>query len=344
MSGVSLVICCHNSADKLPATIQRLCDLKVKRDVAWELIIVDNASTDGTQETAIQHLSEDLKKITRVVFENALGIRNARLRGIAESQYEYICFIDDDNWICPDWVDVVYDIMSKRSEIGACGGSGLPIFEGSPPLWFEQYKHCYAVGPQNEIAGYVESSAGYLWGAGLTIRKSAWADIISYGFPFTLVGRSGSTLSAGEDVEICFALRCCGWRLWYDDRLTYYHVIPAFRLTLEYLKKMHRGFGEACTVLNMYDTFLGSDFDIDNDYRGAWIMDSWHVIISYLRQQIAYMLKFDQLVWIKLVINTNFAFGKLCKILASPTNYDQLKYKICLFVFNAKSSKLRITD
>jgi cellulose synthase/poly-beta-1,6-N-acetylglucosamine synthase-like glycosyltransferase len=234
--------------------------------------------------------------------------------------------------------------MSKHPEIGACGGLGLPIFDGSPPFWFEQYKHCYAVGPQNEIAGYVESSVGYLWGAGLTVRKSAWDDIITYGFPFSLVGRSGSTLSAGEDVEICFALRCCGWRLWYDDRLTYYHVIPAFRLTLQYLKKMHRGFGEAGAVLTMYDTILDSDFHIDHDYRGAWIMDSWQVIKSYLRQQIAYLLKFDQLVWIKLLTNSNFAIGKLRKIVASPTNYDQLKYQICLFGFNAKSNKLRTPE
>ena len=69
MLGVSLVICCHNSADKLPATIQHLFDLNVKNDVPWELIIVDNASTDGTQETAVQHLPEKLKKITRVVVD-----------------------------------------------------------------------------------------------------------------------------------------------------------------------------------------------------------------------------------------------------------------------------------
>lgn len=51
-AGVSIVICCYNSASRLPETLQHIAEQEVAANISWEVIVVDNASTDNTQEIA----------------------------------------------------------------------------------------------------------------------------------------------------------------------------------------------------------------------------------------------------------------------------------------------------
>ncbi len=67
-----------------------------------------------------------------------------------------------------------------------------------------------------------------------------------------LTGRKGTSLTAGEDTELCFALRSVGWRLWYEPRLRFKHLLPSGRLQWSYLRGLHRGFGAAEAVLDAY--------------------------------------------------------------------------------------------
>jgi cellulose synthase/poly-beta-1,6-N-acetylglucosamine synthase-like glycosyltransferase len=50
--GVSVVICCYNSSQRLPQTLGHLLAQECEVDLPWEVIVVDNASTDGTAEVA----------------------------------------------------------------------------------------------------------------------------------------------------------------------------------------------------------------------------------------------------------------------------------------------------
>ncbi len=331
MNGVSLIICCHNSAEKLPQTIYHVNNLIIPNYIQFEVILVDNASTDETSQIADNLFSYHLKQVTKIITEHELGLKNARLRGIAESQYEYICFIDDDNWICPEWIDIVYKIMSAHPDVGACGGLGLPSFETVAPPWFEQFKGCYAVGPQSETTGYVADSRGYLWGAGLSIRKSAWEEIINNGFTFTLSGRHGTNLSSGEDSEICFALRCFGWRLWYDERLSYYHYLPTFRLTWRYLKKLHGGFGASEVVLGTYREFFNSKPDYAPDFNNAWIADARSIIDSYQNRYMELLFLHREIEGSLKATEAHYQFGKLLAIIKLRSRYDYIKWQIFTF-------------
>jgi len=336
MNGVSLIICCHNSVDKLPPTIKHVNNLAVSNSIPWELIVVDNASTDGTSETADKLISVELKNRARIVSENAMGLRHARLKGIAESQYEYICFIDDDNWICSDWVNTVYEIMTDHPDVGACGGIGIASFESQPPPWFEQYEGCYAVGPQGDSTGYVIDARGYLWGAGLTIRRAAWDEIIRNGFTFTLSGRHGTNLSSGEDSEICFALRCYGWRLWYDEKLSYYHYLPPIRLTWSYLKKLYRGFGASEVVLGTYREFISSSIENTINFHGSWVSDSRSIINLYRNRYIQLFLLCREKEGSAKVTEFFWYFGKLWAIIRLRSRYDDIKRQIFTFWQHSK--------
>ena len=255
INGVSLVLCCHNSISRLPKTIKHVFAQLLHSQIPWELIIVDNASSDETFQVA-KDLTQGAPFDCTIVTEKTIGLCNARVRGIAESKYEFISLVDDDNWVCFDWVQTVYEIMSSFPEVGACGGIGEPAFDSVPPYWFELVFNSFAVGKQCRSTGYVPASRGYLWGAGLTIRKTAWNNLTSKGFRFMLSGREGNKLSSGEDTELCFALRLCGWRLWYDERLKFVHYIPKERLNLIYLKHLYRAFGDASVILDQYKLLI----------------------------------------------------------------------------------------
>jgi glycosyltransferase involved in cell wall biosynthesis len=250
--GVSVVICCHNSAERLPKTLAHLSAQKVPVDLPWEVLVVDNASTDATAEVAHQHWPKDARAPLRVAREPQPGLTHARQRGFTEAMHDIISFIDDDNWVCPEWVATVSDLMTAHTDVGACGGAGEAVPETNLPWWFEKFQGHYAVGPQSANGGDVTWTRGYLWGAGLAIRKTAWSQLVEKGFHSLLTDRQGASLSAGGDTELCFALRSIGWRLWYEPRLRFKHLLPAGRLQWSYLRGLHRGFGAAEAVLDAY--------------------------------------------------------------------------------------------
>lgn len=255
--GVTVAICCHNSADELPQTLAHLAAQQVSAEIPWEVIVIDNASSDRTAQVALELWPTDAPAPLRVVVESKLGLINARYRALAEARYELISFIDDDNWVCPEWVQLASETMSNHPELGACGGLNLPEFKGTPPEWFELSEKSYAVGPQGpDQGGDITWTRGRLIGAGLTIRKTAWQQLLAGGFRSLLVGSKGKALYRGEDTELCFALVLAGWNLWYEPRMTLRHHLAADRLTWQHLRKIRRGGGRSTLGLDPYRVAL----------------------------------------------------------------------------------------
>jgi hypothetical protein len=151
--------------------------------------------------------------------------------------------VDDDNWLFPEWVNTVAEVMSQHPDVGACGGLIEAVCESTPPSWFERFKSCYAPGSQGQEEGGDVTWRGFLMGAGLTIRKSSWEPLKEKGFKFLLSDRKGKSLSAGGDHELCLALCLAGWRLWYEPRLRLQHFLPATRLDWHFLRRQTRGAG-----------------------------------------------------------------------------------------------------
>jgi glycosyltransferase involved in cell wall biosynthesis len=320
LSGVSVVICGHNAAIRLPATLACLACQEVSATLPWEVVIVDNASTDGTAAVAIRNWPEHGPAPLRVVSEPKLGLIHARYRGLQAAKYEYVSFVDDDNWVDPDWVANVARIMDGHPYAGACGGRSDPVFETPPPTWFAEYQRYYTCGEQAPSTGDVTWTRGHLWGAGLTLRKAAWQELLDQGFQPRLVGRQGNSLAAGEDVEICYALRLAGWRLWYDPRLRLRHYMPASRLRWEYLRRMHRGCGASIDLLDPY-VFAAA---------GRSRRRSWQARAVRGASRLAHLLlKRPQLVagWAgendRLTLEWELALGRFTTLLSQRYRYEQ---------------------
>ena len=250
--GVSVMICAYNSRLRLEPTLTSLKNQVVPVGVPWEVVLVDNASSDGTAEFATRFWGAHSVPL-RVVRESTPGQLYARRTGMLECRYEFISWVDDDNWVANDWVDRVQNVMRAHSEVAVCGSRSEAVFECEPPPWFAEHAGSYAVGLQAPVSGDV-TERGRLWGAGMSVRRAAWAQLHRDGFQEKLTGRVGSAVNSGcgEDGELCEELVRRGWRLWYDERLVLQHYMPAGRLTWNYCRNLYRGFGRGSEVLDRY--------------------------------------------------------------------------------------------
>lgn len=247
---ISIVLCCHNSAARLPDTLRHLGAVEVPPGLCWEVLLVDNASSDGTA-TRAQELWVDAGAPAplRVLPEPRLGLNHARWAGIRAAQGDIVSFVDDDNWVDALWLKVIVDVFATQPSVGAVGAWAEPVSEVPIPFWFERVKHLYACGPQGTAAGPVPAARGYLYGAGLSIRRTALLALDAAGFSPRLIGRSGASLAGGEDSELCRALLGAGWVLWYEPRLRLRHFMPAGRLTLAYARRLSFEMGRAAVRL-----------------------------------------------------------------------------------------------
>jgi glycosyltransferase involved in cell wall biosynthesis len=231
--GVSVVIICRNGASRLPRTLAYLQKQRVPSWLAWEVVLVDNASTDGSAEVAKKIWQHAPAAALRIFREERIGATFARERGLGVARYDIVTFVDDDNWVCDRWVQRAFDVMTEHPEVGACGGFSTVETEVDLPPWFERYKNYYAVGPSLGESGDVTETIGTLWGAGMTVRRSSWQQLNQRGFRFL-------TKLTGEDTELSSALRLSGWRLWLDPELTMQHFMPPARLSWAYFCELQR--------------------------------------------------------------------------------------------------------
>ncbi len=324
--GVSIVIGCHNSAERLPTTLAHLSRQKVRPEIPWEIIVVDNASTDDTAVVARSCWPNHPTVPLRVVHEANLGSGPARTRGCHEARYEYMCVVDDDNWVCEDWVELVADIMTGHPQVGVCGSYSEAAHEGTLPWWFEAHKDAYAVGSWGSEQGDVTDKKAFMWSAGLTIRKSAWDQLHRNHFQSQLIGKKGQKVGGGDDSEICLALRSMGWRWWYEPRLRFQHFLPAKRLTWSYLRSVCRGYGASEVILDAYQHAHSGKLA---NRKGRFIRNEWlRQLIIEVKAILHYRTKLLRAPWQSLegdpdVLEIDRLAGKICELLRTRGTYLQ---------------------
>jgi glycosyltransferase involved in cell wall biosynthesis len=281
MKGISVIVCCFNSEPRLGATIAHLVSQKTNKNLAWELIIIDNASTDNTAAIAQQLWNTHSSNAEfRIIEEQKKGLSNARLCGVKNAKYEYLIFCDDDNWLTDSYLQTVFNTFETHPNVGICGGLGQEITEITPDgNWFETYKIGYAVGKQattNGLANHVKQ----LFGAGMGLRKNIVDFVVLQNYKFLLNDRQGNSLSAGNDAEICQIALLFGYDLYYSDQLTFKHFIPKNRLSYNYMYRLFEGFGLAAPVLSQY--YAQTSGSILDQYWGFQVLKRIFVTITRL--------------------------------------------------------------
>ncbi|QHL89101.1 glycosyltransferase [Nibribacter ruber] len=252
--GVSVVICTFNGARLLPKTLRHLAQQQVREDIKWEVLIVDNASTDNSQRVIYDVWADSQTTVPLIIlYQPQPGLTHARHMAMENATYDFVLFCDDDNWLAPDYVSTAYGLMTQNPSIGALGGRGELVFENKVPLWVRGHG-LFANGPQAKESGSVPNNVVY--GAGCVIRKTAYEKIVKAQFQPLLADRLGTHLSAGGDYELCYNLALAGYSIWYEEKLRFKHFMPNSRLSWEYTVRLIKQGAKSFESIVPYRIFL----------------------------------------------------------------------------------------
>jgi glucosyl-dolichyl phosphate glucuronosyltransferase len=117
---ISVIVCSHNRADLLPGIIAQLRAQDYAAD-AFEIVVVDNCSTDHTADV-VERLLAEPGVCLRYVVESRPGITFARNRGAEIARYPYLAFLDDDCSVGPCWLSQLVSGFDLDARVAAVAG------------------------------------------------------------------------------------------------------------------------------------------------------------------------------------------------------------------------------
>jgi len=250
----------HNSAcqarEKLAVTTSRTSveptqAANSKQDFTWEVIVVDNNSTDDTAKVVEAYQANWPEYCPlRYCLEPKQGAAFARKRAFKEARGELVAFLDDDNLPAPDWVEAAYAFALAHPKAGAYGSQIYGAFEVTPPKNFERLAPFLAITQRgSEPLCYEPYKKVLPPSAGLVVRKKAWLDSVPS--RLILTGRTARSMVTSEDLEMLSYIQANGWEIWYNPAMQIYHKIPYWRLERKYLIPFFRGIGLSRYVTRM---------------------------------------------------------------------------------------------
>ena len=130
----SVLIGTFNRCSLLAATLDSLAAMRVHPGLRWEVIVVDNNSTDGTR-SAVESRTPAFPAPLRYIFEPRQGKSHAVNTGLATSRGAVVAFTDDDVHVDAGWLEAAVSPLMARPDIHYTGGPVFPIWEAAPPPW-----------------------------------------------------------------------------------------------------------------------------------------------------------------------------------------------------------------
>jgi glycosyltransferase involved in cell wall biosynthesis len=247
---LSVIICTHNPPPSLYRVIEALRAQTLPLD-QWELLMVDNASTipiserfDISWHPNAYHMSEP-----------KIGLAYARILGIRKSYGSLIIFVDDDNVLAHDYLDRTTQIEIEYSHLGAWGSGTInPEFEVEPAEHLKVFIPFLALRSNSKIywSNQISQSDSTPVGAGLCVRRFI-AEKYAAQYerdPLKLTGHSGSSLTCGEDNEICYMACEMGLGMGTFPGLKMTHIVPRQRVTEDYFLQLLEGNAFSHAILN----------------------------------------------------------------------------------------------
>jgi glycosyltransferase involved in cell wall biosynthesis len=235
---ISSIICTWNRASLLAETLSSFERLEIPADIEWELIVVDNNSTD---QTASVLTTFEGRLPLRRAFELRAGKSRAANLAVGLATGELLLWTDDDVRVSPVWLRSYAEAARAHADASWFGGPVEAWFASEPPPWiarnvaslWEPYAlmdHGPTDKPLNEEA---------VVGANLGLRAG-----VARAFPFNeQIGPTGNAALRGEETELLGRLRGAGHHGWWVSAARVRHYIGAERLTYRYIAHWYTGLG-----------------------------------------------------------------------------------------------------
>lgn len=230
----TVILCTYNRARDLMRALESLAAQRVPASENWEILVVDNGSTDNTREIT-ESFCEKYPGRFRYFCEPHPGKSYALNTGIREARGELLAFTDDDATFAPDWLPNLTAPL-RNGEWAGTGGRTLPSQAFIPPRWLA------VQGPFN-MSGLVAATfdmgdqPAQLFDAPYGVNMAFHRRMFEkYGGFRTDLGpsRNGDIPRPNEDTEFGRRLMSAGERLRYEPSAVAYHPPHEERMHKEF--------------------------------------------------------------------------------------------------------------
>ena len=209
---VSIVIPVFNQSHY---TFNCLDSLKSIQSIEYEVIVVDDASTDNTQK-----ILSDISGIKIITNEDNTGFIRSCNRGSVEAKGEFICFLNNDTKVFPNWLESLLELMRNDLTVGAVGSKLIypdgRLQEAGGIIW-KDASGCNFGRLEDPTApeyNYVRE-VDYCSGASLLVRRELFKSIGGFSEEFLP--------AYYEDTDLCFSIRSLGYKVMYQPRSQLIH-------------------------------------------------------------------------------------------------------------------------
>jgi glycosyltransferase involved in cell wall biosynthesis len=206
---LSLLICTRNRAKQLDQTLQRVA--KIRTELNWELVIVDNASTDTTV-AVVEEFAATYQRSVQTIVQEGRGVASAKNAGWRAARSEIVCCIDDDCYPEENFLDAMFQSFNEDREVGFVGGRILlhdptdrriTIQESLKPLSFS-------------AGSFIRP--GVIQGANIAYRRAALEGVGGFDPWF-----GAGAFYSGDETELMARLSAAGWKGAYNPKPVVYH-------------------------------------------------------------------------------------------------------------------------
>lgn len=248
---ISIVISSYNRPDKLQKALQGIENQQSVQPDDFEVLIVDNNSTDDSEAVA---LSFDSEMNLRFVIEEKPGLGHVRNTGFLLARGEYIAYLDDDAIPAPNWISGILKIIAIQSPDCICGPIH-PYYDSEKPAWFLDKYEIRAKGEKQRwlVPGEECSGSNMTWKREV-LEKLGGVDVS--------MGMKGEYIVGGEDSDLFR-------RYWlnagtahfkgevvYSPDLKVMHWTPPYKMQVNYILKRNYAAGIAAARMRRDDSHL----------------------------------------------------------------------------------------
>jgi glycosyltransferase involved in cell wall biosynthesis len=242
---ITVILCTYNRCRELANALNSVAASTLPEGVEWEVLVVDNNSSDQTREVVEDFCRRHSRRI-RYLFEPQQGKSYALNSGIREATGEVLAFLDDDVTVDPRWLQNL-TVPLRNGEWSGSGGRTIRAQTFTPPNWLAldgRYSMMGVLYASFDLGDKPRELDRAPYGANMAYRKKMFE---KYGGFRTDLGPSSNKEipRPNEDTEFGRRLMAAGERLRYEPSALVYHPVPKNRIQKDYFLAWWFDYGRA---------------------------------------------------------------------------------------------------
>jgi glucosyl-dolichyl phosphate glucuronosyltransferase len=240
MTKISVIICSYNRENYIIQAIDSLYHQTIARS-EYEVIVVDNNSTDNTEQVCTAYIAAHPDYNIRYMTETQQGASFARNTGAAVANSPLFAFMDDDAIAEKNYLERVLQFFDNHPDACGMGGRIIPIYVPAEPKWMSHFVSSLVGHFHYSDAIEVFRNGRFPLESNMIVRREDFESIGA--FNVLIPGVVGKLRIGGEAKEFFYRLMALGKKVYYDPLAIVHHVVEVKKLTPEYMHRVASGIG-----------------------------------------------------------------------------------------------------